>query len=114
MTEDHLLGWLAAGLTLLTFSMRSMIALRTAALAANLCFIAYGAQGALYPVLALHLLLLPCNLLRLRQLCRRRLETEEGRRAAPRPTSSGWPLTSGRLPCSTSPRPDAAAPTARR
>lgn len=74
MTGQELLGWTAAGMTLLTFSMRSMVALRTAAVAANLCFIAYGMSGTLYPVLALHLLLLPCNLLRLRQLYRSRLE----------------------------------------
>lgn len=75
MTMEHVLGWLAAGLTLLTFSMRSMTALRTAAVAANLCFIVYGALGAIYPVLALHLLLLPCNLMRLRQLYRSRSTT---------------------------------------
>jgi hypothetical protein len=64
------LGWLAAGLTLLTFSMRSMVALRVVALAANLSFIAYGAAAGLTPVLVLHLLLLPCNLVRLAQLRR--------------------------------------------
>ncbi len=89
MTETSLLGWLAAGLTLLTFSMRSMMALRTAAVAANLCFIAFGALGAIYPVLALHLLLLPCNLLRLRQLHRRRREAGEGRSDAAPPAPSG-------------------------
>ena len=66
----ELLGWLAAALTLLAFSMRSMIALRVAAIAANFCFIAYGLMGGLAPVLALHLLLLPCNVLRLGQLFR--------------------------------------------
>lgn len=72
MDGGDLLGWLAASLTLLTFSTRSMITLRTVAVAASLCFIAYGALSDLYPVLALHLLLLPCNLFRLRQLTRRR------------------------------------------
>lgn len=71
------LGWLAAGLTLLTFSMRSMVALRIVALGANLCFIAYGATAGLIPVLALHLLLLPCNVLRLAQLCRERRPGQE-------------------------------------
>jgi hypothetical protein len=75
MAGGDALGWIAAGLTVLTFSMRSMIALRTVAVAASVCFIAYGALGALYPVLALHLLLLPCNLLRLRQLRRGHFET---------------------------------------
>jgi hypothetical protein len=68
MAAIDMIGWLAAGVTLLTFSVRSMTALRVAAIAANFCFIAYGALASIYPVLGLHLLLLPCNALRLRQL----------------------------------------------
>jgi hypothetical protein len=68
MTPEEMLGWLAAGLTLLTFSQRSMIPLRLAALGSNLSFIAYGSLCGLPPILALHLILLPCNLLRLGQL----------------------------------------------
>lgn len=63
-----MIGWLAAALTLLAFSLQSISALRLAALAANVCFIIYGLMGSLYPVLALHVLLLPCNVLRLWQL----------------------------------------------
>jgi hypothetical protein len=70
MSTGDLMGWLAAGLTLLTFSLRSMIGLRLAALAANACFIAYGWMSGLYPVMVLHLLLVPCNLLRLAELVR--------------------------------------------
>jgi hypothetical protein len=68
MSAGELTGWLAAALTLLTFSMQSMLALRVAAVTANLAFIAYGAVVLLEPVLVLHLLLLPCNLFRLCQL----------------------------------------------
>jgi hypothetical protein len=68
MTVGDLVGWVAAALTLLTFSMRSMMALRMAAVSANLCFLVYGGLSELYPVVALHVLLLPCNLLRLCQL----------------------------------------------
>lgn len=68
MTHEEMLGWLAAGLTLLTFSQRSMIPLRLAALGSNLAFIAYGSVCGLPPILALHLILLPCNLMRLGQL----------------------------------------------
>lgn len=68
MTAVDIIGWLAAALTLLTFSMRSMVALRVAALAANLSFIAYGLLGGLYPIVVLHAMLLPCNVLRLWQL----------------------------------------------
>ncbi|MDT3686250.1 MAG: hypothetical protein RO009_14540 [Pseudorhodoplanes sp.] len=65
-----MLGWIAAGLTLLAFSMRGMMALRLTGIAANIAFAAYGFAGGLYPVVALHLMLLPCNLIRLREVCR--------------------------------------------
>ena len=72
MSAGDLMGWVAAGLTLLTFSMRSMIRLRLAAVAANLCFIAYGSFSELYPVIVLHVLLIPCNLYRLSELLQAR------------------------------------------
>ena len=65
-------GWIAAALTLLTFSMREMRALRAAGMAANLAFIFYGLGATLYPVVALHMLLLPCNALRFWQIARER------------------------------------------
>lgn len=49
MTAGDVLGWSAAGLALLTSSMRSMIALRTVAVARSVRFIAYGARGTPYP-----------------------------------------------------------------
>lgn len=49
-----------------------MAVLRLTALAANLCFIAYGATAQLWPVLVLHLALMPLNLHRLRQLRQQR------------------------------------------
>ena len=63
----ELLGYVAAGLVLATFSARSIIALRVLAIASNLLFIAYAAGAHLPPVLILHALLLPINLLRLWQ-----------------------------------------------
>lgn len=65
-----MLGWIAASLTLLTFSMRGMIALRLTGIAANLAFMSYGVAEGLYPVVALHAMLLPCNLVRLREIRR--------------------------------------------
>lgn len=58
-------GWLASSLTLLTFTCADMRRLRCAALGANAAFIAYGALAQLWPVLVLHLLLVPINLWRL-------------------------------------------------
>jgi hypothetical protein len=62
------LGYAASGLTLATFAQRSMVPMRILALAANVCFIGYGAMGVYLPVLILHLVLLPINLVRLRTL----------------------------------------------
>lgn len=70
MTPADLTGWAAAALTLLTFAARDMRLLRMAALAANLCFIAYATAIQLWPVLALHLVLVPINLMRLMELGR--------------------------------------------
>ncbi|HEY9539917.1 MAG TPA: hypothetical protein VIS03_20145 [Kiloniellaceae bacterium] len=70
MTAVDFTGWIAAAFTLLTFSLRSMMSLRIAAVAANVCFITYGAMQELYPVIALHGLLIPCNLYRLLELLR--------------------------------------------
>lgn len=66
MTPD-ILGYLASALVLAAFGMRDMRALRRAAVASNLAFIGYAAWAGIAPVLVLHLLLLPMNLLRLWQ-----------------------------------------------
>jgi hypothetical protein len=59
-------GFLAGGMTVAAFGFRHMLALRCSAIAANLLFIAYGLMLGLVPILALHCLLLPLNLIRLR------------------------------------------------
>jgi hypothetical protein len=66
----EIVGYTASGLVLLTFVMKDMRPLRVTAILSNLAFIAYGALHALPPVLCLHLVLLPLNLVRLRQLRR--------------------------------------------
>lgn len=63
-----LLGWAASALVLAAFCMRGMVALRLTAIAGNLAFIGYGAWAGIEPVLVLHLVLLPMNLLRLAEL----------------------------------------------
>ena len=64
-------GYAASVLTLATFAQRAMLPMRILAIAANVCFIGYGAMGLFIPVLALHLVLLPINLARLHTLLRR-------------------------------------------
>jgi hypothetical protein len=60
-----LLGYVASGLVLVTFSARSIAALRAVAILSNLMFIAYALAAQLPPVLVLHVLLLPLNVWRL-------------------------------------------------
>jgi len=74
------LGFLASALVLLTFGMRTMLPMRLLAILSNLAFMAYGASLGLTPVWALHGILLPLNLWRLRELRRRALP---GASAAP-------------------------------
>lgn len=63
-------GWMAAALTLATFVCRDMRRLCFQALPANAAFIAYAKAAPLWPVLVLHLTLVPVNLLRLAQAFR--------------------------------------------
>jgi hypothetical protein len=78
------IGFLAAGLVLATFCMRSMMALRWVAIASNVAFIAYAYLGKLPPILILHALLLPVNACRLAQLRNDRTRREPGARCRPR------------------------------
>jgi hypothetical protein len=68
MTSTELIGWAAASKTLLAFTARDVRLLRLASLGASVAFITYGAATATWPVLALHCVLLPVNLFRLREL----------------------------------------------
>jgi len=63
-------GYLGALMTLATFSMKTMLHLRMVGIAANLAFITYGVLDHVYPVLLLHMTLLPLNVWRLWQLLR--------------------------------------------
>jgi CRP/FNR family transcriptional regulator, cyclic AMP receptor protein len=69
-------GYLASALVLTTFCMKTMIPLRYAAICSNVAFIVYGFYDHLYPVLFLHIILLPLNVWRAVQLLRliRRVE----------------------------------------
>ena len=61
------IGYVASALVLLAFSLRSLVALRSVAIASNVTFIAYASAAHLLPVLVLHAALLPINLWRLGQ-----------------------------------------------
>lgn len=74
-------GYCASLLVFCAFYMKTMIPLRCVAIASNVAFITYGFAGGLYPVLVLHVVLLPLNCLRLlqmRTLIRRVREASRG------------------------------------
>ncbi|HSP94384.1 MAG TPA: hypothetical protein VLU06_07520, partial [Thermoanaerobaculia bacterium] len=52
-------GYVASLLVFCTFYMKTMIPLRSVAIASNVAFMTYGFAGRLYPVLVLHSVLLP-------------------------------------------------------
>ena len=66
-------GYLAAMLLLLTFFMREMIPLRSVAIASSIAWLVYGWADHIYPVLCLHVILLPLNGVRLFQALRRQV-----------------------------------------
>ncbi|HLX16826.1 MAG TPA: cyclic nucleotide-binding domain-containing protein [Bradyrhizobium sp.] len=68
MTQAEMIGYAAAVCVFLTFYMKTMIPLRVAGIVSNVFFIAYGYLALAYPVLFLHLILLPLNTMRLRQM----------------------------------------------
>ena len=68
MAASEIAGFIASGLVLLTFAMRDMRLLRAVAILSNVAFIIYGGMNWLLPVLALHLALLPLNIMRLTEL----------------------------------------------
>src|ERR1700683_935247 len=88
-------GYFAALLVFLTFYMKTMIPLRIVGICSNCAFITYGYLGVLYPVLILHLILLPLNSLRLREMIRL---TKQVREASQTDLRMDWlkPFTSTR------------------
>ncbi len=68
VTFADTLGYVAASLLFATFSMKTMVPLRIAGICSNIVFIAYGYLAPAYPLLALHIALLPINVFRLQQM----------------------------------------------
>lgn len=68
MTWIDILGYVASASVLATFCMSTMVPLRIIAIGSNVLFIAFGALAHIYPVLVLHVVLLPVNITRLIQI----------------------------------------------
>ncbi len=68
MAIKDIVGYIAATMVLLTFITKEMRVLRLLAILSNIAFITYGALVWLPPVFCLHCVLLPVNVLRLREI----------------------------------------------
>jgi CRP/FNR family transcriptional regulator, cyclic AMP receptor protein len=68
MNQADVIGYVAALLVFTTFWMKTMVPLRTLGIASNVFFIGYGYLAGAYPPLLLHVLLLPLNVMRLREM----------------------------------------------
>jgi hypothetical protein len=68
MSWVDFLGFAAALSVLASFSMSTILALRALALLSNVLFILYGLCAHIYPVLMLHVILLPINLIKLSRI----------------------------------------------
>jgi uncharacterized protein YjiS (DUF1127 family) len=60
-----MIGYVAAALVFATFYARNIVWLRSLAISSNIAFISYGALDDLWPIVVLHLSLLPVNVIRL-------------------------------------------------
>lgn len=77
MKQADVIGYVAALLVFVTFWMKTMVSLRVLGIASNIFFIGYGYMAAAYPPLVLHILLLPLNVLRLRQMLQLSQQVQE-------------------------------------
>lgn len=68
MTTVDFIGWIASALVLVTFYVKTMIPLRCVAIASNVAFIGYGLMAGTFPIVVLHVFLLPMNVLRLHEM----------------------------------------------
>jgi len=68
MTYVQCIGYVAAGLGIVTFAMQTMIPLRVTGIAHNLGQIAFGLLAGIYPTVIQHVILLPINCYRLLEM----------------------------------------------
>ena len=95
MSRADMLGYLAAILVFVTFWMKTMVPLRILGIGSNVFFMAYGYLAAAYPPLLLHMILLPLNIIRLREMT---LLVKQVEKAASGDLDMAWikPFTSSR------------------
>jgi hypothetical protein len=82
---SSMMGYAASAAVLGTFLMRNMVPLRLLAILSNVLFVAYGYTEQIYPVLCLHVVLLPINFQRL-------LSSTNRKQPSGPPSRPGWPI----------------------
>jgi CRP/FNR family cyclic AMP-dependent transcriptional regulator len=83
MTIGVILGLIGALLSIVAYTMRSMLPLRAVALASNLCFLVYGVIESQLPSILLNLIVIPLNFVRFREIRRLVRDVEAARSDAP-------------------------------
>lgn len=68
MLLNEIIGYLGALFSIATYAMKTMVPLRILAIMSNVLSAAYGYEQAIYPMLALHLILFPLNAYRLYEM----------------------------------------------
>ena len=96
MNWVDILGYAASASVLATFCMSTMVPLRVIAICSNVLFATFGALVHIYPVLVLHLILLPVNVARLMQTLRL-IQSISGTRASDLSVHSFLPFMSRRF-----------------
>jgi CRP/FNR family cyclic AMP-dependent transcriptional regulator len=79
MSPGVILGLLGALLSVVAYTMKSMLPLRAVALASNVCFLVYGLMESQLPSILLNLVVIPLNFVRFREIRKlvRDVETAE-------------------------------------
>jgi CRP-like cAMP-binding protein len=83
MTLGMICGLIGALLSVVSYTTRSMVPLRTVALASNGCFLIYGIMELQWPSILLNLVAIPLNFIRLQEVRRLVREVEAAQSDAP-------------------------------
>jgi CRP/FNR family cyclic AMP-dependent transcriptional regulator len=83
MSPGMILGLIGAALSIVAYTMKSMLPLRAVALASNVCFLAYGITESQVPSILLNLVVIPLNFVRFREIRQLVQDVEEAGADAP-------------------------------
>jgi len=90
--DRDLTGYVASVLVLITFCMKSIRSLRLIAMVSNVAFIVYAVSTDMRPILILHSILLPVNVVRLMQIEFERIRQRRSHGSPAKQSSADDPL----------------------